>query len=602
MKIKEKIQNEVKKVLRSLDITKHYEDQIILETPPQKEFGDFASNISFILAKEIKKSPVKIAEEIVEKIKLPKNSFIEKVEARGGYINFFLNYEKFAEELLSLINEDYGSSNIGKGKKYMVEFAHPNTHKMFHIGHLRNISIGESVVRILNMTGYKTIRANYQGDVGLHIAKCLYGIFQTKDYEKYLDKLKTIKEKIDFIGKCYVFGSKAYEEDENAKKIIKDINYLIYASAQKYNKEVRKIESGKTDFMKFVSGKNFELDKIYKIWKKTREWSLEYFEKIYKRVYTHFDRYYFESECLEGVDIAKEALKKGILKESQGAIIFDGEPYGLDKRVFVNSLGLPTYEAKDLKLAELQFSEFGKLDKCIHVVGPEQTSYFKVLFKVLELLDQKKYKDKEFHLVYGWVKLKRGKMSSRLGNVVLAEDIIEEAKRRLAKHFNEKRKYSKEKIEEISEKVAIGAVKYSMLKVGTAKEISFDIDESISFEGDSGPYLQYAHVRAKNILEKAGKFKKTFKMKILTLEEKELIKKLSEFPEVVEKASIEYKPNLICNYAYELSNTFSNFYQNCPVIQSEGDVRNFRLTLTKAFKIVLKNCLTLLGIETPDVM
>ncbi|OGI15949.1 arginine--tRNA ligase [Candidatus Micrarchaeota archaeon RBG_16_49_10] len=604
MTINEMIKSEIVGVLEGIDLIESRDIASTLEVPPNPEMGDIACNISFSLSKELKKSPNHIAQEIANGIKVPKGSVIERVAVKGGYINFYLSLGKLSQMTLKEIlnkKNHYGSSDMGKGKKYMVEFAHPNTHKLFHIGHLRNISIGEAMVRIFEFTGHEVIRVNYQGDVGLHIAKCLYGILNTENYEEVLNGLKTIEEKMAFLGKCYAAGSKAYEENDKAKSAINDMNSLVYASAQRFNKEERGLEPGSTDYLKFVQGKGVDIDKVYMIWKRTRLWSLEHFEKVYRRVYSHFDRYYFESECLAGVDLANEAERKGVLKKSEGAIIFDGEPYGLDKRVFVNNMGLPTYEAKELKLAQMEFSEFGKIEKCLHVVGPEQSSFFKVTFKVEELLDPQKFKDRQFHLVYGWVRLKEGKMSSRLGNVVVAEDIMNEAKSKL-KGVLKDRGYSEKEMDKISEMVAIGAVKYSMLKISTTKEISFDVEESLSFEGDSSPYLQYAHVRAGKILEKAGSFKKIFKVDNLAPEEGMLVKKLVGFPEVVGKSTVEYKPNLIADYAYDLAETFSTFYHACPVIKSEGELRDFRLTLTEAFKVTLKNCLDLLGIETPEIM
>lgn len=606
MNLKEQINQEIENLMKQSGLLKDENIMETLEKPPNPGMGDVASNVAFSLTKRLKKSPMEIADEVINSIELPGNLLVEKMVNNSGYINFFLNYKKIAGKLLENIvknGENFGSSKIGEGKKYMIEFAHPNTHKLFHIGHLRNICIGESLVRILQFNGFEVIRSNYQGDVGLHIAKCLYGIMETENYEEVMEKLLTIDEKMAFLGKCYVKGSNAYKDDENAKEMIRDINYLIYAAAQKFNQEERNIEPSSTDYMKFVHGKGVQLEKVHKLWKETRGWSLEYFERIYKRLYSHYDRYYFESECLAGVDIAKEAKNKGILVESEGAIIFDGEPFGLDKRVFINHLGLPTYEGKELKLSQLEFSEFGKLDKCIHVVAPEQTSFFSVTFKVEELLDPEKFKDKQYHLAYGWVKLKEGKMSSRTGNIVLAEDIINEAKLKLEKYFGEERDYLKNEIEDISEKVGISAVKYSMLKIGVTKEISFDLDESVSFEGDSGPYLQYSHVRAKKILEKAGDFQETFQVSEVAKEEEGLVKKLLEFPDVVKRAGVGYKPNLIANYAYEIAEAFSSFYHSCPVLKSEDEqTKNFRLTLTKAFKITIKNCLNLLGIETPEKM
>jgi len=600
-----KIKQQIEELLKQSELLKNNSLTKTLEKPSNPKMGDIATNISFSLAKKIGKSSIKISEELVEKIKLSENSVVKKIEAKGGYVNFFLNYSKISEFILKEILEKgdkYGASNIGENKKNIVEFAHPNTHKLFHIGHLRNISIGESLTRILEFSGYEIIRANYQGDVGLHIAKCLYGILKTENYGKKMKNLKNIGERTDFLGKCYVIGNKTYEEDEKAKEIIRNVNYLIYASAQRFNQEEHGVEPGSTDYTKFVHGREVDIDKIYQLWKETRKWSLEYFEYIYKKVYSHFDRYYFESECLAGIDLAKKAMIKGILKKSEGAVIFDGEPYSLDKRVFINKFGLPTYEGKELKLAEMEFSEFGKIDKCIHVVGPEQTSFFKVVFKVEEILNPEKFKDKQFHLIYGWVRLKKGKMSSRSGNIVLAEDVIDKAKDKLNKHFDKERGYSEEMRKNISEIVSIGAVKYSMLKIGVNKEVSFDIDESVSFEGDSGPYLQYAYVRADKILQKSEQFEKTFESE-LTNEEKDLVKKLLDFPEVVVRSAKEYKPNLVANYAYDIAETFNTFYHSCPVLQAEDEqTKNFRLTLVEAFKTTLKNCLTLLGIKTPDFM
>src|SRR3989344_5002106 len=258
-------------------------------------------------------------------------------------------------------------------------------------------STEESVVRLMEAAGYEVVRANYEGDVGMHIAKAIYALLHLDSFNEEVKKIEGVWARVELLGKAYAAGSKAFEEDEEAQKAIKDINFLVYASAQRFAAE-KGAEPSSTDYLKFVTGRKGEIDEVFNLWKETRQWSLDYFETIYKRVYTHYDRYYFESECLAGVDIAREVVKEGILEESEGAVIFKGEKYGLDTRVFVNSLGLPTYEAKELSLALKQFSEFGELDKIIHVVGPEQASFFKVAFKVEELLDSK-IKNKQYHLV-----------------------------------------------------------------------------------------------------------------------------------------------------------------------------------------------------------
>ncbi|MBL7159569.1 arginine--tRNA ligase [Candidatus Microgenomates bacterium] len=564
-------------------------EDIHLEHPQEESHGDYSANIAMAMfAQTFKpegfkiKSPLDLAKLIVKN--LPKTDYLEKVEVvPPGFINFWLSKAYLATSIIQIIKEKemFGrSGKLGK-QKIMVEFAHPNTHKPFHIGHLRNITLGESIVRILEANGVKVIRTNYQGDVGLHIAKCLWAIKKQKTDNK---KLKTLDEKIEFLGKAYAEGNKAYEEDEKAKEEIIKINGQIY------NQD----------------------PKIIPLWQETRQWSLDYFDRIYKRVYSKFDRLYFESEVVSGKEVAKEAVKKGILKESEGAIIFDGEKYGLDTRVFINSLDFPTYEGKELRLSQLEFSEFGEIDKCIHVVGPEQTSFFKVTFKVEELLDSEKFKDKQYHLVYGWVKLKKGKMASRLGNVVLGEWLIDEVKKRLLKEF----KMS----DEVAEIVTVGAVKYSFLKFSPSREIVFDIDESINMEGDSGPYLQYAYARARSVLRKSeirnSKSETNSKFKIrnskLNKEEIAVLRTLYKFPEVVKEAGKNYAPNLICNYLFDLAQKFNGFYNKHSIINAkcqnpndkykDEDLRDFRLALTIATAQVLQNGLNLLGIKALEKM
>lgn len=557
-------EDEVLKLLKSVGVNAE-----TLEIPPQQELGDY-SFPCFELAKQQKKNPNIIANEIAGKIKL-KSSIIEKVEVKGAYVNFFLDYSRVSKIVLNDVlkkGRDYGK---GKRKeKFLVEFAHPNTHKLFHIGHLRNITTGESVARILEFSGAKVVRANYQGDVGLHIAKCLWGIKKLG-----MTKSKNLIDRIEFLGKSYSTGSKAYEENENVKNEIIEMNRELYE-------------------------KN---PALMKLWKETRRWSLEYFDAIYKRVYTKFDRFYFESEVAEkGIKIAKAALKKGILTKSEGAIIFDGEKYGLDKRVFINNIGFPTYEAKELGLAQLEFSEFGKINKAIHVVGPEQSSFFKVTFKVEEMIDPKKFKDKQMHLAYGWVRLKEGKMSSRLGNVVEAQELLDELKSKIMENYLQKHEYSQKEKSAIAEIVTIGAAKYYFLKVDTNSDISFGMNEAVSLQGNTGPYVQYAYTRCSSILNKNKNFKIN-SMKELNEEEKKLVKLLSRFPDIIEQSANELKPNYICNYAYDLATSFSHFYEKHSVLKAEtSGLKNFRLSLVKATQTVLDSCLNLLGIATVEKM
>ena len=536
-----------------------------LNPPTNPAHGDYSTSVALKLTKQLKKSPLEIAEEI--KKHFPSSKYVEKIEVvKPGFIIFWINENVFLDFAQKLAKEkiDFPAYHLGKNKKIMVEFAHPNTHKLFHIGHLRNISTGEAIVRIFAAVGNNVIPVNYQGDVGLHIAKCLYGIGQSgADWKKF----KTLKDKIEFIGKMYTEGTRAYEENEKAKEEILEINEMIYD----------------------------ENPKIMPLWKETRQWSLDYFNEVYKRVDSRFERFYFESEFYKrGLEICKKALGDGVLEKSQGAIVFNGKKYGLDTRVFINSKGFPTYEGKELALAEKEFSEFGDLDKVIHVVTPEQTSFFKVTFKVQELLDENKYKNRQYHLVYEWVKLKTGKMSSREGNIIEGNWLIDQIKEKILKQF--------ECDETTAETLAVASVKYSFLKQGTDSPIAFDIGESIAVDGNSAPYLVYTYVRCQSVLGKAKGTEFNADKVDKNSDDINLLRKLYQFPAVVSKSAENYSPNLIANYLYELSSQFNLFYQKNPILKSTEQTRKSRLLITKATANVIKKGLKLLGIKTVEKM
>ncbi len=541
-------------------------------TPPNPQMGDL-SFACFELAKAQGKNPVECAKELAVLLNLcGENKIVEKVVALGPYVNFYFDAKVLAKEVLFFASKkDFGENKFGKGKKAMVEFAHPNTHKAFHIGHLRNITTGESLSRILANAGYKVSRVNYQGDVGLHIAKCMWGILRSE--KEYLEtKKKSIDDRAEFLGKVYAVGGQAYEKDEQAKKEIVLLNEQIYNQSDK---------------------------KINVIYKDTRKWSLDYFAKIYKRVGVNFDRLYFESQVFKrGRELVLEGVKNEILKQSQGAVIFEGEKYGLHNRVFLNSQGLPTYEAKDLALAELQMKEY-KPDIIFHVVAKEQIEYFRVLFKALEYILPKS-QNKEKHLVYGWVTLKEGKMSSRTGQVVLGEWLLDEVKDKIKEIV---RDHDIKNKEIVAEKVAVAAVKYTFLHTSTSNDIVFSINESVSLTGDSGPYLLYIVARIKSILKKTIRIK-NYKVKeyIPELIEKNLLNKLSEFDEIAKIAAIEFDPSQIAHYLLDLAQNFNNFYAHCPVLKTEGEILFFRLNLIKVVEKVMTKGLYLLGIDTVEEM
>jgi arginyl-tRNA synthetase len=543
------IKEQIIKALQAITEAK----EVNLEFPENEAFGDYSSNVA-LLNKGLK------IEEIVEKIN--EMGLPVEAEANGRFINFWLKKDVLVDNLMRIVEEKdkYGTGDLLEGKRIMFEYAHPNTHKTFHIGHLRNITTGETLARLYGALGAEVVRVNYQGDIGLHIAKALWGIRKLG----FADPVD-IKKRAEFLGKAYATGAGAYEKDEKAKEEIHTINGKIY---------------DKSD------------EGINKLYKETRSWSLDYFGEIYKRVYTKFDRLYFESEVFEtGKKIAFEALENGILEKSEGAVIFPGSKYGLHDRVFISSKGVPTYEAKDLGLARLQFSEYNP-DKLIHTVGPEQIEYFRVLFKALEYILPETI-GREAHVPYGWVRLKEGKMSSRTGNVVLGEDILDQAKANISKNHKVD--------DEIAEKIAVGAVKYSFLKSSIGQDIAFDLKESISLEGNSGPYLQYTVARINSVLAKKKEDNKDIDRGVeINEEEMTILRTLVRFPEITSSAAINYSPNTLCNYLYDLASKFNSFYNKDKIIGGENE--DFRLALASGVGQVLKTGLKLLGIETPERM
>lgn len=537
-----------------------------VDHPADPSHGDWSCNYAMRIAGKVKKDPREIADDIVQKLEGEDIQGIKDIQVAKGtpFINFTVDWQKWNEVGAILVEKDsYGTSSMLKGKKIMVEYAHPNVFKAFHIGHLRNIILGESVIRLLENQSAEIIRTNYQGDVGMHIAKAIWAFSQVDpaDYPPSAD------ERAKLLGTCYVEGSTAFEENQQAKKEITAINKKIYSG---------------------------EDEKINELWERGKKWSLDKFQEIYDRVYSSFERQYMESEAAElAIDKINEALEKNILKEDDNAVIFDGKKQGLDTRVFLNSEGLPTYEGKDLGLAYLEFSDWGNIDLCIHIVAVEQISYFKVIFKVLDLLDPKMFKDKQYHYAYEFVGLKSGKMSSRKGKVVLGEDVLDEAKKRIEKIASSN-----------AEDIAVGAVKFSFLKISAFKYLSFDFDESLNFEGFSGPYLQYTYARAQSIL-KSHPFNSDFDLKeyVLNDEERAMVSWLSRFKEVVGESTSQLSPHYLCEYVFELAQRFNSFYKKHSVLQAQEDhIKEIRIKLTAATAQVIKNSLNLLGIKVVDHM
>lgn len=541
-------------------------------------FGDLTTNIALQASKSIGKNPHVIAEELKLEIENWKLEIIDRVEVAGpGFINFYLNQTYLLKLLLEVVQsgKSYGKSDNKIAQKIIVEFGDPNPFKEIHIGHLRNFCIGESFSKLLETQGAYVTRANYQGDVGLHVAKCLWGILRIEDGELRVENSENEEEKIKILAEGYVLGAKKYEEDENAKNEIQSLNKKIY---KMFDEE----------------GENEDLQKL---WKEGREISLESFSKLYERIGVHYDKFYFESmTAKKGKEIVLSHIDDGIFERSDGAVVFKGEKEGLHTRVFLTSQNYATYEGKDLALA-IAKSEDGEFDKSVILTGNEQAEYFQVMLASLKKISPE-VASKTHHFTFGHVRLKDGKMSSRLGDVIAANWLLNEAVKKVHEAFPEMDGPT-------AEVIGAGAVKYSMLKFAIPSDIHFSFDESISLEGNSGPYLQYTYVRTRSVLEKANYESGIMNDEIggslnLEKEEDELLRFLTQFPYIVEQAAQEFAPNLLCNYLFELSQKFNLFYQKQKIIGSEQE--EFRLQLTKSVGQILQNGLGILGISTVEKM
>tara|TARA_Y100000034_G_scaffold71506_1_gene86266 strand:- start:8701 stop:10257 length:1557 start_codon:yes stop_codon:yes gene_type:complete len=515
-------------------------------------------------------SEQEIALEVRQEIGTPPANFSD-IATSGPYINFFTNRQSFSMDLVNDIireKDNYGKVNPGKKQlKTMVEFAQPNTNKPLHIGHLRNMAIGEAVSKISEFNGEKIIRANLNNDRGIHICKSMAA------YEKFGKKSKPGKIKSDhFVGKYYVmFGQKSKKD--------KELELFSHRLLQEW-------ETGNK--------------KVVKLWEKMNKWALDGFAETFKKYDIKFDVEYYESKLYKhGKEIILKGVKDKIFeKRKDGAIIINLDK-GLGEKVLLRMDGTSVYVVQDLYLAQLKFKDY-KLDKSYYVVGNEQEYHFKVLFKVLEKLG---FKQNMKHLAYGMVELPSGKIKSREGTKgITADEIIDNVQDLVRKELKKRSKLSKKELENRSRKITLGAIKYFLLKVDTRKNMLFNPKKAISFEGDTGPYIQYSYARASSIIKKEGKEKKKPKFNLgeLTHSELELIKKLSQFKEVSDKAYKNLNPSVLANYSYQLSQRFNEFYHSSKVIGSDEQV--FRLKLVEAFRQVLKNSLSLIGIDVLEEM
>ncbi len=536
------------------------ETEVVL-TRPEEQFGDYATNAALKLAKQLGKNPHEVAASIVAELQ---HESVTSAEVAGpGFINITLS----DAALMQLVDADPAKSL--EGQVIVTEYSDPNPFKVLHAGHLYTSIVGNAIANLLENAGAEVHRVNFGGDVGMHVAKMLWAITEkigAHDAEK-LDALSE-NELNELVTESYIEGTSAYEDDATAKETIISLNKQIYA---------------------FHAANDHESPLAQMYWKIRSFYYNVYFKQFYDSIDTHFEKYYPESETAPlGLQTVKEQLAKGVYKESDGAVIFDGEPYGLHTRVFINSEGLPTYEAKDVGLIMKKYQDY-HFDRSILITGNDIVEYMKVVLKSIEQYAPKLV-DATTHLTHGMVKLEGGvKMSSRKGNVLRATDVIDAAKAANNKVTGKD-----------DDHIVLGAIKYSFLKQRTGGDIIFDPSESVSLEGNSGPYLQYAHVRAKSILQKAGDVAMVTELNDFEPGERSLVRKLGEYAETIDKAATELMPHHVCTYLYELAQVFNRFYENNKVIGDEREA--VRLQLVTKYAETLKNGLKLLGINAPEQM
>lgn len=540
----------------------------LLEVPPKMEMGDFAFPC-FSLAKSQNKSPVEIAKKLLDELSKNLPDEIMEVRTLGPYVNFFVNKIILSKKVFEKVfSENFGSFVLDE-KKIGIEYPAPNTNKSLHIGHLRNMTVGEAVSNISRNAGNEVFHLNLFNDRGILISKSMIG------YEKY------------------ALGKTPESEGVKGDKFVGDL-YVKFSIDSEKNLDLE--EEAKEKLRLWESGDETTVE----LWKKMNSWTYSGMQETFEKFgLSKIDKNYYESEMYkEGREIVEDGLRKGLFfRKDDGAVAIDLSDENLGEKILLRNDGTSVYITQDLFLAEKKVNDFN-LDSSYYVVGSDQEYHFKVLFSILEKLGiRKDWK----HLSYGMVSLPTGKMKSRMGTAVGADELIDEtselAKVGIKERLSEE--MSEEEIERRALVIALAAIKYTLLKVDIHKGIIFNPKDAISFEGDTGPYLLYSYARANSIIKKVGQAKE-FEIHDLEDLEIKLIKKIDNFDEVFRRAYIDLAPNLIANYAFELAQLFNEFYHSCPVMSS--DKKDFRLKLVESFKITLDKILDLLGIEKLEEM
>lgn len=541
-----------------------------IETPKDNKNGDYAFPC-FRLAKELRKAPPVIANEIKEKIEL--TSEIEKVDVAGGYLNFFINKSTLVKEVLQEIaeNEEYGKSKIGEGKNIIVEYSAPNIAKPFHIGHLRTTLIGNSLYKIYKYLGYNTTGIDHLGDYGTQFGKMI------EAYKMWGNEYDLEDDPINKMMDMYVRINNLCKEDEAVLERCRE-NFKLLENKDEY---------------------------CVNLWTKFKDLSMKEFSKIYDILNVKFDSYNGESFYADKTDeVVKKLEEKGKITISQGAKIVDLEDVGISTPCIVQKTnGSSIYATRDLAAVMYRAKTYD-FDKCLYVVAYEQNLYFKQIFAVAKYLVDEKYTKGLEHVSYGMVNLPTGKMSTRLGNVVKIEDLLNGTIDRVKEIISEKNANLENK-DEVAKKVGIGAIVFNTLSTVTIKDQIFDWDIALNFQGETGPYIQYTYVRTKSVLEKAGyvpEFKDINIEKLTDEYSLEILKLIYNFEDVLVQVTEKNEPSILARYLIDLAKAYSSFYNENKIIIDDKELQDARVYLTYATGKVLKQGASLLGIEMPEKM
>lgn len=578
VQVAQKIQDAIQSVYGDLDLGQNsiYD---LLGDAPSIQMGHLAFGC-FPLAKICRKGPPQIAAELAEAIS--KDDLIAEAKPVGPYLNFFFHFQSFGKQMIEPIlkGSAFEIPLTENTPKTMVEYSQPNTHKELHVGHMRNLCLGDAVVRLFRYAGYDVIRATFPGDVGTHVAKCLW-------YMKYHNQEPIPQTgKGEWLGRMYSKGSILLEDEKGTEK--EDAN------REKLTEILRQLEKKEGEF--------------FELWKETRQWSIDLMKSVYEWAGVEFDHWYWESDVdSDSVQLIQKYYEEGLFVKDQGAIGMDLNSENLGFCLLIKSDGNGLYATKDIELARRKFEDH-QIQKSIYVVDVRQALHFKQVFRVLEKMGFEDAKNC-FHLKYEFVELPDGPMSSRKGNIIPLTDLIHQLQEEVKTMYLERYRgdWSDAEIENTADQVAQGAIKFGMTRIDNNRKIVFDMKEWLKIDGESGPYVQYVYARIRSLYRKMGYSETdlyTVDWSLLTEEiEQSVALKVSQFNAVVLSAAEEMRPSTLCSYLFDLGKLFNSFYQSCPVGAAPSEeLKKARMALAQSVAETLKKGLGLLGIPAPEKM